>query len=264
MARPRRSRPSRQNAAGRADYWELSRRPLQILAFLLPLVIAYELCLALLLRLEAQDQVVTISAHKTILQAFEWFGLAPLGGCYLGGIVIIVVLLIWHVFNRDPWRINYPALASMAIESLLLVFPLLAIGQVIRMLAPVSLTALATAGASGFPQGLGLPAELALSVGAGLYEELVFRMLLIAVIHAILVDFGRASHNLGAVIAVLVSAAAFAWYHPLNGVADLAFYFLAGLYFGSIYVIRGFGIVVAAHIVYDILAFTLFGPPKTI
>jgi membrane protease YdiL (CAAX protease family) len=109
--------------------------------------------------------------------------------------------------------------------------------------------------------------KMAISVGAGLYEELMFRMLLIAVIHTLLVDVGKASEGLGATIAVIISAAAFAWYHKSPGVAMTAqqamFYVLAGLYFGAIYVLRGFGIVVAVHALYDVIAFSLLASAQT-
>ena len=111
--------------------------------------------------------------------------------------------------------------------------------------------------------GLGLGSKLAISIGAGLYEELMFRMLLIAVIHTLLVDVGKASHKVGAVIAVLVSALAFAVYHPLDdgqgGISaqKLCFFFIAGLYFGAVYVMRGFGIVVGVHALYDVITVSM-------
>ena len=99
----------------------------------------------------------------------------------------------------------------------------------------------------------------AISVGAGLYEELVFRMMLIAVIHTLLVDLAGLRPRTGTGLAILISAVAFTWYHPLTDAAGvvsaprIAFYFLAGLYFGLVYVWRGFGIVVAVHALYDII-----------
>ena len=102
-----------------------------------------------------------------------------------------------------------------------------------------------------------------ISIGAGLYEELMFRMLLIAVIHTLLVDLGRLSVVNGAIISVVVSAAAFAAYHPLDdaqgnlSMQNLVFYFAAGLYFGAIFIARGFGIVVGVHALYDVIMVSL-------
>ena len=41
--------------------------------------------------------------------------------------------------------------------------------------------------------------------------------------------------------------------------AKIVFYFLAGLYFGAVYTVRGFGVVVATHAFYDIFVVSLLG-----
>jgi hypothetical protein len=261
-SRPRNgARSSRRPAATIQHYLDVSRKPLQILAFLLPLVIAYEIGLVLLLR--SDHGVLTNKAHETLLQFFRAFGVAPSSGFYLGGIAVIVVLLLWHLLARDPWRIDWPALAIMACESLLLALPLLVIGQVVTRVLAANVVVLGQADNS--LAGLDLGSKLAISIGAGLYEELMFRMLLIAVIHTLLVDVGKASHKVGAIVAVAVSAAAFTAYHPLGNEAGgismqkLMFFFIAGLYFGAVYVLRGFGIVVGVHALYDVITVSLLG-----
>ncbi len=259
-SRPRNgSRTARRPAATIQQYLDVSRKPLQILAFLLPLVLAYEIGLAVLLR--SDHGVLTNKAHETLLRFFSAFGVAPSSGFYLGGIAVIVVLMLWHVLARDPWRIDWPALGIMACESLLLALPLLVIGQIITRVLAVGI--ILTGQTDNSLVGLGLGSKLAISIGAGLYEELMFRMLLIAVIHTLLVDVGKASHRVGAMIAVLISAAAFTAYHPLGdghgGISPqkLCFFFIAGLYFGAVYVMRGFGIVVGVHALYDVITVSL-------
>lgn len=260
MSRSKGRGPIRLNPTARQHYLNISRRPLQILAFLLPLIILYEIGLVMLLR--SEHGVLTNKAHQTLLQFFNAFGVAPSSGFYLGGIVIVVVLAIWHVLNRDPWTVDYAAVGIMAVESFALTVPLLVLGQILtQSSAPafnLEMLAQQSGGGGGVSlAGLSLVSKLAISVGAGLYEELMFRMLLIAVLHTLLVDVGRASHNVGATIAVIVSAATFTWYHQLHAWSDVSFYFLAGLYFGAIYVVRGFGIVVGVHAMYDIITVSL-------
>jgi hypothetical protein len=196
-----------------------------------------------------------------VIQVFTVFGVSTRGGLYLGGAVILAVLLAWHVLNRDPFDIDTPALGLMAIESIALTVPLIAISQLIARGEWVDTAAgLATPGA---PRDFSLWSKWAISVGAGLYEELVFRMLLIAILHTLLVDVARASNLLGTTISVLVAAVCFAAYHPLrmpDGAVDwrwLCFLLIAGVYFGAVYAIRGFGIVVAVHALYDIITFSL-------
>jgi membrane protease YdiL (CAAX protease family) len=90
-------------------------------------------------------------------------------------------------------------------------------------------------------------------------------MLLIAAIHTLLVDVGKASHFTGGLVAIVVSALLFMLYHPLRDVAGdfsmraAVFYFMAGLYFGAVFVSRGFGIVVAVHALYDVATIVLEG-----
>lgn len=253
-------------------YLHSSRRPLQMLAFLLPLIIGYEIALSLLLRHD--NEILTNLAHKTLLQFFNIFGLSHSGGLLLGGVLIVLILLIWHILLRDRWHVDFVALGLMALESAALVVPLLALGRIIG--GSSAATTLATIGAAPGPgpgagaaidiAGLDLTSRVAISVGAGLYEELAFRMFLIAALHTLFVDLGKMSHFVGASIAVIISAAAFTWYHPLEGIGGsvsmvkLTFFFVAGLYFGIVYVLRGFGIVVAVHALYDIITISTLGP----
>ena len=252
MGSPGRARRPKPRAEG--GYWHEARRPLNVLAFLLPLIVAYELGLALLLR--SETGVLTITAHQWILTFFNLFGVGTTGCLYLGGILIIVVLLLWHLLNRDPWKIEPATLGLMVVESLFLTLPLLVLARIIdtadvgMMAAALEMQRQMAAQSTG--------AKLAISVGAGLYEELVFRMMLIAALHFFLVDMMKASNNLGTGVAIVVAAAAFAWYHPLGGgdeqaLRTVVFYFAAGLYFGAVYALRGFGIVVAVHALYDVV-----------
>ena len=92
----------------------------------------------------------------------------------------------------------------------------------------------------------------AVAIGAGLYEEMLFRMVAIAGLHFVLVDLLGVKETPGRVTAIALAALAFALYH--QDASGFPFYLLAGLYFGGIYVWRGFGIVVAVHAIYDLVA----------
>lgn len=247
---------------GEPSYWTASRKPLQILVFLLPLIILYELGLVLLLRTESG--IITNKAHESLLRFFVAFGVNATGGLFLGGIAIVVVLFIWHLLTKDSWRVELETTGLMGLESIVLILPLLVLGRIVRQTAIMTqapgghdlFELMALSGPTGLAD-LGLWSGMAISVGAGLYEELLFRMMMIAALHTLLVDLGRMPHRLGAGIALVVSSIAFALYHrdPALGLSmqKFVFYFLAGLYFGVIYLIRGFGIVVAVHAFYDIL-----------
>jgi len=258
MARTSASRPDPSASTVGRGYWHSARRPLQILALLLPPIIAYELCLALLLPTADRQHVNTVEAHRRLLDFFAHLGVPRTGGLYLGGLVIILVLLIWHLLLRDRWRVDPLVVAFMALESFLLSIPLLLLGQLIAHNPLAASLPVQTTFAD-----LDVFSQMAISVGAGLYEELVFRMVLIAVLHTLLVDVGKVPHAVGAAIAILVSAVAFTFYHDLRDAAGglsgrrVGFYLAAGLYFGAVYVLRGFGIVVGVHALYDVIAVLL-------
>lgn len=240
-------------------YFAQSRRPLQILAYLLPLLVAYEICLAFVLHDADAPATLTVEAHRQLLSFFAAFGIAPEVGLHLGGLVVVLVLLAWHLLARDPWRVSGSACVVMGIESILLALPLVAASALVA----TRLAATQPVGGAPIVESLGLPAQLAISVGAGIYEELAFRMILIAIIHVVVVDVARAPHRTGLLIAVPISALAFTLYHDLQGPDGLldarraAFLFAAGIYFGVLYAGRGFGIAVGAHAAYDVITVIL-------
>ncbi len=236
-------------------YWTSARRPLHILAYLLPLIVIYEVCLARMLSLD-------VEAHRKLHEFFVNLGVATAGGLSLGGLAIVVVLLVWHVLTRERWRVEPAVVAMMAVESLLLAAPLVVVGHLLTY-SPLAAATGSAGSAAALPPpvfaDLDIWSKVAISIGAGLYEEFFFRMLLIAVLHTLLVDVGKASPRLGAGIAIVVSAVAFAWYHDLGGPQGelsgrkMLFYLLAGVYFGLVYVLRGFGLAVGVHALYDII-----------
>src|SRR5262249_13775768 len=100
--------------------------------------------------------------------------------------------------------------------------------------------------------------ELIRYVGAGLYEEMLFRLLLFTALLAAL-TFAEVPRRLGILLAALASALLFAGAHnfgaPEREFQSSLFLFraCAGFCFAWIFCIRGFGIAVGAHAGYDVL-----------
>jgi Type II CAAX prenyl endopeptidase Rce1-like len=102
-----------------------------------------------------------------------------------------------------------------------------------------------------------LTAQLVVSLGAGLYEELLFRVLLVSGLMAI----GRWLHwhrTANICVAVVVSALVFSGFHYVGPFGDpltlssFTFRAIAGLLLSGLYVLRGFGIVAWTHALYDV------------
>jgi membrane protease YdiL (CAAX protease family) len=220
-------------------------------------VLLYEAAMVSILRHEEGDQVLTSTnlAHKGLLRFFDAMGI-EISGWFLPGLALVAVLLAWQVIGRFAWTVDVRYLGLMLVESILLALPLVVFGRLLRELGSGAGALLAPA-ATEFAHA-GPLWRVAMSIGAGLYEELVFRMLVIALLHAVLVDVAKLSGRTGTGIAIAISALLFMMYHWLGGapgsvsLVDNLFYFAAGLYFGLIFVLRGFGIVAAAHALYDI------------
>ncbi|MBX3380872.1 MAG: CPBP family intramembrane metalloprotease [Phycisphaeraceae bacterium] len=239
-------------------YWRLSMSPLHILVFLLPLILVYEFGSFWYLQ-DATGVMRTVSARNLLGRFFDVFG-AP--SFHLPAITLVVVLLLWHVLNRDSWRIRPGVLLGMALESCVLMIPLLVLGLIMNAKSqPGGLVAMAVQQGPVDLRALSWQERLTLSIGAGLYEELVFRLVLITGVHLILCDVLRVPRRTSAVIACVVSALAFALYHDVSmsglrsgtNIASTIFLTTAGLYFAGLFLVRGFGIVVATHALYDIV-----------
>lgn len=262
----------------RTNYWTLSTRPLHILCFLLPLILIYEIGSAVHFAGSAPGEHETIVAYRLI---YDIFGLFGVSGLYLPGFLIVAVLLIWHLFTRDSWQVHAGVIAGMTVEAILWTLPLLVVGQIANRLVTGAPPPALPPEAAVLAADLGAQpwtARAILAIGAGVYEELVFRMVLIAAVHLLVVDLLGSRELAGRAIAIGAAALAFALYHDVRvtggaggaggagGGLDtwrLIFFFSAGVFFGAIYVWRGFGIVVATHALYDLAVLVLLRPPAS-
>lgn len=105
--------------------------------------------------------------------------------------------------------------------------------------------------------GLGLTSSSVISaIGAGVHEELVFRLGLIAALIALA---RPTDHRVAIVVAVAVSSLAFAAAHHAGPHGEpwtahaFAFRALAGAAFAAIYWLRSLAHAVYAHVLYDVL-----------
>lgn len=107
-----------------------------------------------------------------------------------------------------------------------------------------------------FPQSAGFLTQLTLSLGAGVYEELLFRVILFGGLFLLLsVLTNRVTAGIAA---TLISSLVFSAVHYIGPLGDklelysFAYRFLSGLIFTGLYVVRGFGITAYTHALYDV------------
>ena len=96
-----------------------------------------------------------------------------------------------------------------------------------------------------------------LSLGAGLYEELFFRVLLVTGLAAGARVVSAWARRRAGVIAAVVGALIFSAFHYIGPYGDQlarsrsSFRALSGLAFSGLYLLRGFGITAWTHALYD-------------
>jgi len=103
----------------------------------------------------------------------------------------------------------------------------------------------------------------ALSLGAGLYEELFFRVILVSIL---IFSFKRftSRHSVSTTLSIVAAALIFSGVHYIGFYGDIftlhsfLFRFLFGLGLNLIYVKRGFGIAAWTHAVYDLIVVSSF------
>jgi len=106
-----------------------------------------------------------------------------------------------------------------------------------------------------------LVTDLLLSVGAGVYEEVFFRLLLMSVSYVVLVRWLGVPRLSALAGALAISAIAFSAFHYLGPYGDpfeltsFVFRALAGAVLGMLFATRGLAVAVYAHAFYDVLFF---------
>jgi membrane protease YdiL (CAAX protease family) len=231
------------NATAAATYLSRSTRPLTSLVFLLPFIILYELGTRLLLTDPVQGTHHIVAF--TLLQRF--FALFGATGRHLPALAVVSILIAWHLAKKDSWTITLPTLLGMAAESVALGLPLIVFGVALARMFP----------AMSASTAVGLPRTVILSLGAGIYEELVFRLILCTALAMVLRNGLRFSPRLSMLLLVVLSASLFSAYHYLGTETFywriFVFRMAAGVYFAAIFLFRGFGLTAGSHIAYDLM-----------
>lgn len=246
-----------QVAIGPQTYWHSSRSHRYSLLFALPLLLAYEALASLVP--EHATGAIRNGADVLLTSAF-----VTVAGRY-GPLLFIVVLAAvgsWLVARdlRANGRTLRPAIfaAMLAESATLAVLFGVVVGTVTAQLLGV-LPTLALAQVSE----LTWLERLTVSLGAGLYEELFFRVLLVSALAACAKLLLGWRQNAAAVTATLIGALIFAAFHYIGPYGDpleaqsFVFRTVGGVFFSALYLARGFGIVAWTHALYDVFLLAL-------
>src|SRR5438874_1774931 len=235
-----------------SSYWQVSRAPRYSLLLALPLLVCYQV-LALLL---AHGERSVRNGADVILQAL-FTALAGVWGppLFMACVIGAGVWLVTRDLRAHGSRLRSGVFAAMLGEAIALA---LIFGFVVGRV---------TSGVLGMLQTLAVPrgpdmdwwTRLMVSLGAGIYEELLFRVLLVGALAAAARALLGWRPVTAGVAATLAGAAIFSAFHYLGPYGDrwqlysFAFRMIAGLFFSALYLARGFGITAWTHALYDVL-----------
>lgn len=243
-----------------AGYWRASTKPIICLVFVAPMLLAYEGGLFFWPQAMRNGADVWL---RTLLElvGFSQYLLLPLLTCG--------ILIAWHHLRHDSWKIHGHVLYGMLIESMTLGFLLVLVAQVQgSFLNELSAARAVPAPCAIVDENSFLVRAMAF-FGAGIYEELLFRLILLSALAAGLSQLG-VSRKVSCVTAVALSSLAFAaahyqldlhlgTWHIATSFGDsfqwssFLFRCSAGVFFSVVFLYRGFGIAVGSHALYDIL-----------
>ena len=231
-------------------YWQDSRKPRYSLILALPLFIIYQVLEALTPATRGGE---LRNGADVILETMFYRLAGPRGPMLLAAILVGVGLwLVIRDYQRSGRTLRFPVLLVMLGEA-----TVLALGFGIIVSAITSQLVRPTAMLQQSVEQMPTTTKLMLSLGAGLYEELLFRVLLVG-------SLAWAGRRLlgwrplvAGIWAALIGAFIFSAFHYIGPYGDrltaysFVFRTIAGLAFSALFLLRGFGITAWTHALYD-------------
>jgi hypothetical protein len=290
--------PTRSGAAGqllnfaRDSYLERTSRPVYAIVFLVPFIIFYEIGTILINTDVLTQYQIRVVAFVWLQDVLLQLGTSSRFAWIAPPLVVIVILIGLQIASKKQWYFCWSDYGPMVLECTLLAVPLIVLSllsnsagtspdNLLRCAVayPPAQVSLATPPQvpcaeelttfleqQNHPRPHSLMTNVVTGVGAGIYEELVFRLILICVLMVLFQDLIGLSHQNAIVLSVLMSAALFSAHHHIVWIdgrlarsapfqwTEFGFRTMAGIYFAVLFAVRGFGITAGTHAFYDIIA----------
>lgn len=183
---------------------------------------------------------------------------------YLAYTALVTVLFAIAVgLLRRRQRFDYGVIVPVFIESAIYALTMgslivLVMTKVFGISPQLAVGGGAGGGGGGMIASQGILTRAVMSIGAGVYEETVFRLLLLGGIAWVLERGIGLARWVAVVAAMVVSSLLFSAMHHVPPYGDplhlgvFTFRFLAGMCFGALFWFRGFAVAVYAHALYDL------------
>ena len=215
------------------------------LILIFPFLISYEI-LGLIVNYNLPFEIRN-GADVLLRQAFLYFGIY--GKFFLLALILIFPILIFLKGKNKLTNENFksPYLFFMIFEGIIFGAILFFIFKNIPDLLIVG------------KKDLGIMEKLYLIIGAGIFEEFIFRFIPIGTIVYLFYKLFKFNFTIVFIPILIFSSFVFSGFHYIGTFGDyfdwssFLLRFSAGIYLGAIFQYRGFGICVITHIFYDFL-----------
>ncbi|HLG29255.1 MAG TPA: CPBP family intramembrane glutamic endopeptidase [Candidatus Brocadiales bacterium] len=227
--------------------------------FILPLMVLYELAITL------SGSSVKNTADVIVKTPLEIFGR---NGTLIFNLIIISIFFYaaFHL-EKDKKHVSGLSVRIYTLMFLESVIYALLLGQASQFLVNQFMPSSASGESNLFgiwnlEPGISLSSTrgigIILSIGAGVYEEIVFRLLLLSALYFIFVKMCKINDGIGGFLSIVTGAIIFSSMHYIGALSDtfstesFLFRFMAGLILSTIFIFRGLGIAVYTHALYDV------------
>jgi len=177
------------------------------------------------------------------------------------GLAFVLTVFVLRRKNEFHPRMFIPVLLESALYAVTMGTVIVLVMTNVLHIDP-NLSIAPTQAAPDTATSVGLFGRIILSFGAGVHEELVFRLMLVS---GLLAVFGKLFHMrrfVAVMLAFSISAFLFSAAHHVVGgepwrLGVFTYRFLCGIIFATIFQLRGFAVAVYTHALYDIFVLTL-------
>lgn len=255
-------------------YWDRTSRPIYAFIYLFLFIVVYEVGLFML-----NTDVFSLPMGQVpgVVVSFAWVytALLKIGfnsyGAWIGApVVVIVTLIVWQIASNKEPRVLVTDFLPMTLECIGWSLPLILFSVFIsNMLSSgghVAVPAIPQAALlNATPDFQNFLISIIAGIGAGIYEELFFRLYLMMVLVLFMRKFLGMPELRANCFAIVISALLFSIHHHiyfLNGslqtgepfaMGPFLFRFVAGIYLAVLFGLRGFGVVAATHAYHNII-----------
>jgi membrane protease YdiL (CAAX protease family) len=219
----------------------------------LPLFLAYELLI--LISQPDASQIVRISVDSWFKSVFSLFGVNAVSITLL--VVALAGMFILYKEREQLKRLRFRFFPIMLAESTIYAI-------IVTLIASFFVSSIFAFAADDPISSLSGLQKFALSLGAGLYEELFFRVILVSLLIILFKKVFNNKNWAAMTAAIVLSAFLFSLVHYIGSMGDaftlssFLYRFIFGLLLNGIYVWRGFGIAAWTHALYDLMVLFIY------